>query len=314
MRINNKLFIILSFASVVASCNKKIDLRSWSFDVNADSASYKLGSNTTFKFTGNPDNITFFSGEVGKRYAFKDRLQADGVPQLSFITARNAGVQANSLSLLISNTFPGGVTSSSDPSVITSANWTDITSRATWATTTTSVPSGTIDLSDFAAQGKPVYIAFRYNAVAGSIQNKWTITNFSLRNILADGTSYTIDTLPAFTTVVNYGNTSTLAGWAAKTITNAYPWTLNATSMVITGATTAAAATAPAEAWTITGPINLKKVTPDAGVVIKTMADLKPSTTYTYQSRGNFEATFVASEANADQQQSSMKKVSLTVN
>lgn len=313
MRINYKFFLLISFASWLASCNKKLELKPWSFDVTADSSSYNLGSNTVFQFSGNPDNITFYSGEVGKRYAFKDRTQADGIPKLSFTTAMNAGMQSNSLSLLVSTDFQGGVNGSSDPAAITAATWSDITNRANLATTSTAVSSGAIDLSGFAAAGKPVYLAFRYNAIAGSIQNKWTITNLSLRNSLNDGSSYVIDTLPTLGTVTNYGNTSTMPGWASKTIANSYNWSLSATSMVITGASTATAATAPAEAWVITGPVDLKKVTPDAGVVMKTMSEAKPSAVYTYATRGTFDAVFVARQVNVDKAAEGTSQLSITV-
>ena len=39
--------------------------------------------------------------------------------------------------------------------------------------------------------------------------------------------------------------------------------------VVITGASTAAAATAPAESWAIMGAVDLRKVTPDAGLAVK---------------------------------------------
>jgi hypothetical protein len=264
-------------------------------------------------FTGNPDHIIFYSGEVGSRFNFKDRLKAEGIPLLKFKTARNTGVQPNSLALLVSSDFQGVVNASSDPLAISTATWTDITNRATWATSSTAVASTAIDLSDFANGGKPVYIAFKYTASAGTVQNKWTITELSLRNQLNDGSSYVIDTLPTFTTVANYGNTSTLPGWVSKKISNSYNWTLSATNMVIAGASTVAAATDPAEAWVITGPIDLKRVTPDAGTVVKSMADLKPTHTYNYQNTGTYEAVFVANQANKDQQESVTRKLSITV-
>jgi hypothetical protein len=284
-----------------------------SFEVTADSATYQAGGVTKFNFSGKADNITFYSGEVGKRYEFANRVSANGIPQLRFSTALNAGVQPNSLRLLVSNNFAGGVNGASDPSLITTATWTDISDRAIWATNATAVSSGAIDLSDFAATGKPVYIAFKYSAVAGSVQNKWTITGLSLKNVLPDGTSYMIDTMPALTTVMNYSYTTSLPGWSSKTIANTYNWSLSTASMVITGAATAGAATNSAEAWAITGPVDLKKVTPDVGVVVKNMSSFVPSWSYSYASTGNYQATFVASNANADGQKSIGKKLTINV-
>ena len=299
---------------VLSSCKKQISLEPLSFDVQSDSTDYKAGGVSTFSFSGKPDNISFYSGEPGKRYEFKDRVTAEGVPQLMFSTALNAGVQPNTLSLMVSTDFAGGANGKLDSAMIVSATWTDISNRVTWATGTTATSSGLINLSDLAAGGKPLYIAFKYKAATGSIQNKWTITGLSLRNTLSDGTSYILDSLPTIVSANNYGVGVTLPGWAGKTIlNNGYSWTLNASSMVIAGATSVATATNQTEAWAITGPINLKKVTPDAGIVLQNMAEYVPSFKYTYAKTGNYEAVFVASNANADQANKIEKKIAITI-
>jgi len=294
----------------LASCSKQISINPLSFDVQADSASYNAASLTTFSFSGKPNNITFFSGEIGKRFEFKNRVTADnGIPQLKFSSALNAGAQPNSLALMVSSNY----TPSSDPAAIGAATWTDISSRAAWATSGTAVASGAVDLSDMANAGKPVYIAFKYKVAAGAIQDKWTITGVSLRNVLPDGTAYTIDTLPTFTTVTNYGNTTNLPGWAGQAVANTYKWTLSAANLVIAGATTAAAATAPAEAWAITGPINLKTVTPDLGTVIQNMSDNVQIMKYSYAKPGTYTATFLASNVNVDGMNSITKNLAISI-
>lgn len=207
-----------------------------------------------FSFTGNPDIITYYSGEVGKRYVYANRISAAGTPQLQFSTIRANGAQANSLSVLVSTDFKGVVANTvygvlirdtvNTNANIAAATWTDITSRATLSTgATTAVASGVVDLSDFLTSGKPVYIAFKYNAVAGSIQNKWTVSGVTVNNVLADGTTYTIANLNASTTsFTNYGNTTYGPGWAvsfdpAKNA-NKYAWVYtDKTSLLITGST-----------------------------------------------------------------------------
>jgi len=297
----------------LASCSKQISLEPLSFDVKADSASYKAGSKATFIFSGKPDNITFFFPGSNRRFEFRDRTEAAGTPLLQFNTALNSGVQPNTLALMVSTDFPGGLTASSNPSLITGATWTNISNRATLANSATVTPSGMVDLSDFATAGKPVYIAFKYSAAAGSIQNRWTITNLSLRNVLADGTSYIQDTMPSIVIINNYGIGSNMPGWASGTVANTFRWTLSASSMAISGASTAAAATAPSEAWAITGPVNLKKVVPDAGITVQTMANVTGSFTYTYAIPGNYQAVFVGSNANRDKQQSVERQLTINV-
>ncbi|MNL74626.1 hypothetical protein D3C87_2002900 [compost metagenome] len=72
-------------------------------------------------------------------------------------------------------------------------------------------------------------------------------------------------------------------------------------SLVITGAASAAAATAAAESWAIAGPIDLRKVTPDAGVGIKEITALvKRYSSMAGYPAGNYKATFVASNNTVD--------------
>ncbi|PTQ93965.1 uncharacterized protein DUF5017 [Mucilaginibacter yixingensis] len=326
-------YIIAITALALAACNKKQDVPSPSFGVTAVKnngsapASFAPGDTVNFKFSGNPNVITFYSGEVGKRYQYINRTQAAGTAQLQFTSQLANGTQAGSLSLLVSTDFKGvalktlaGVLvrdTATTNANIASATWTDITSRATIPTNTTATSSGLIDLSDLAKQGKPVYFAFKYNGASGTIQNKWTITNFAINNVLSDATTYTIANLnsPA-KPLSNYGVASYSPGWAvsydpAKNANN-YAWVYtDGTSLVITGATTAA--TASAEAWAISGPVDLTKVTPDAGVAIKSEIATLGSYTYSYTQAGSYNAVFVATNATADDSKTTVQQVAVTV-
>jgi len=324
-----------AFTLALSACNKKQVVPSLSFNVTAASNkgvvtnSFSAGDSVNFKFTGDPNNITFYSGEVGKRYQYVGRTQAAGDPQLQFSSLLANGAQTGSLSLLISTNFAGvalktvaGVAvrdTATTNANIAAATWTDITSRATFATNATATASGIVDLADFAKQGLPIYVAFKYNATSGTIQNKWTITNFLINNVLSDGTSYIIANLnsPA-KPVTNYGNTSFSPGWAVSfdpaKDANSYAWAYtDGTSLVITGATTAAAATASAEAWAITGPINLSKVTPDMGVGIKTIIAQLSSYRYVYSQSGSYNAVFVSSNTTADDSKALVQQLPLTI-
>lgn len=307
MRIN--YIVAIAGLFILASCSKEIKLEPVSFNVVADSVSYSPGSKTTFNFSGKPNYITFYSGEPGQRFEFKDRETANGIPLLSFTSQLNSGTQTNTLKLMITSDLSGFIDSAS----IVNAPWTDISNRAVWATNATALGSGNVDLSDFAAANKPVYIAFKYNAAAGSIQNKWTLTKFSLRNSLSDGTSYLIDSVPTVTTAVNYGNSSNLPVWVGqKTAGSTTAFDVKAT-MVVAGATSAATATSTTEAWFVTGPVNLKKVTPDAGIPVQTIVSYVPFYSYTYAKSGTYDAVFAASNQNIDAVSNTVKKVAVTI-
>lgn len=317
-----------------AACSKKNDVKPADFDVTSNRingtavASFAPKDTVLFKFTGNPDMITFYSGEAGHRYENISRITAAGTPQLQFSSLLANGTQAGSLSLLVSSDFKGVIAKTiagvfTRDTVTTNANiaaatWTDLTSKATLSTGgTTAVSSGVIDLSTYVKT--PVYIAFKYTAATGSIQNKWTITNLAVNNVLADASVYTIASLNGPTTAItNYGNNTYGPGWAisfdpAKNA-NKYAWVYtDKTSLVITGATTAATATASAEAWAIMGPVDLTRVTPDAGVNIKSITAKLASYQYSYGTAGNYNAVFVGVNATPDASSTVVKNVPITV-
>jgi hypothetical protein len=330
-----RYFMIAAVLLACAACSRNVAVAPVTFDVASSknngtaTAVFSTKDTLQFTFTGNPDMITFYSGEVGKRYDYAKRISAPGDPQLQFSTILANGMQSGSLSLLVSTDFKGVGTktiygvltrdTATTNSNIAAATWTDITSRANLSTGgTTAVPSGVIDLAD-QSTGKPVYIAFKYTASAGTIQNKWTISALSLTNVLSDGTTYTNATLAAPTTAItNYGATTYGPGWAVSfdpaKDANSYAWTYTAgTSLVITGATTAALATQSAEAWAIMGPIDLTKVTPDAGVAIKAISAALPSYSYMYTTAGNYTAVFVASNSTDAGTNTVIRKVPLII-
>ncbi|MEO7527375.1 MAG: DUF5017 domain-containing protein [Chitinophagaceae bacterium] len=294
----NKKYLIILATGFLFSCSKNLDLKSLSFDASVNKTTLAVTDTAIFSFSGNPEYITFYSGEPGSKYEFKDRIRDESTNlELKFSTATTTATNG-SLSLLVSDNFNGTF----DATGIGAATWTDITSRATLATGTATVASGTISLSDFAAAKKPVYIAFKYAANAGAIQKKWTITALTLNHVLPDKT-YTIGNMTA---------TSPSLGWKSADILNpAVNWT---SALVITGSTSAVTAVAT-EDWVIMGPVDLSRVLPDAGVAIKTITEgmNKFPFQYKYAAIGNYEAVFVASNANRDASETIIKKVSVVV-
>ncbi|MBV4358194.1 DUF5017 domain-containing protein [Pinibacter aurantiacus] len=334
----NIIATIIAVAAIT-SCNKsQLDLAPISsFDVQADSmnvshdgASYSLGSPAIFNFTGNPAAITFFSGEVGHRYNYRNRTSATGISRLIFTNALNAGTQANSLHVMLSTDFKGVVGSrtviqgvvttntlvydtAATQANIAAASWTDVT-PSKLATNATAVID-TIDLSAYAAAGKKVFVAFKYTAQAGSVQNKWTITNLTLSNNLTDGTIYNIGNLAAYNVpILNYGGTTFNAGWMAFPVSNTYNWAITAgSSLVITGASTAAAATSNAEAWTLMGGCDLTTVTPDIGVAVKNISVAPLPFKYLYTAAGKYDAVFAATNLTTYTQDSITRKIPIVI-
>ena len=72
---------ILAAAAVLVSCEKDLSPKPLSFNVTTANNTYHAGDTVKFIFSGNPDAITFYSGEPGANYEFKYKDDPDrGVP------------------------------------------------------------------------------------------------------------------------------------------------------------------------------------------------------------------------------------------
>jgi len=309
--------IVLCLLSML-SCQKELEVDDVIMNVSLNKDSIFLMDTTMFSFSGNPDMITFWSGEVGKRYEYRGRTEAEGTPIMSFRT-KKFHTQDNTLNLLISTNF-AGLTSvdSINKANISSATWRDISDKAILPTGTnlTLTNSGNIDLSIY--KDSLIYFAFKYTGLKGVPFQRWEIDSYTIKNNLADGTSYTIANFNSYnSSFTNYGVTTFCPGFTFMTPNNTPIW-FNSTVNSVAGIvfkTDNAGLTTDCDAWAIIGPINLKKVTPDVGTVIKSISqitkDLKFN--YIYPSKGRFNATIVGGNTSINFQKLVNKKFIITV-
>jgi len=265
-------------------------------NVRVEKKTYKVGESVEFKFSGNPDNIIFFSGEQKKMYQYRNRIEAEGKPVLSFVTTAANGTQVNSLAIMVSEDFTGTYT----PEGLQSATWKDITSSALLSQGTANVKSGDIDLSEFANADK-AYIAFKFTGQLSelSTQRKWTITSFLLNNVTTEGTVY-----PLFANVA-------AAVWKSVDIKNPdRVWSATNTQLVIDGGPKN---TPDNEDWMITSAVKLNAVVPDLGLPVKNMSTRSESYTYTYNTPGTYLATFLSSNVRAYGSKETETQVELTI-
>lgn len=287
------LYLFLAALPAITACTKKA-VPDPVFAVTTDSASHKLGDTTWFYFKGNPYNLTFYSGEHGHEYRFRNRTNAAGTPQLQFTSYRQNGNAADTLQLLISSDFSALY----DSADIRKATWTDITSMAKLSTGANNTASGIVDLSAFVRDSLPVYLAFRYvGTTHAAVQTTWTIAALTINNILADSS--------------NTFSVGTIAdgAWASINMDNpAVKWTVSATSLVVKGA----AANSPVtEDWVISRALVLNRALPDVGVSLKNIsANQLLSYPYIYKTAGTYTATFVG--ANTTVYDSKSNAISLT--
>ena len=282
------------------ACNTK-DVPEPEFSVTTRSATYTLGDSSFFYFSGSPYYITFYSGEQGSEYRYRNRTTAAGTPQLEFTSYRQGGAQDNSLQLLISTDFPGVYDSAGvyDPNT----HWTDISDRAVFSTGSNNTKSGVVDLSDFMNEGKPVYIAYKYTGQkSATAQRTWTVPLFTVTNVLEDDGAK----MPVAASIAD-------ALWSIVKFKNpAVQWKVSATNIKVTGG---AANSDEAESWAITKGLVLNKATPDKGKSIKSLDDnTLPSHYFIYTQPGTYTATFEVANTTVYESRKAVKEVPVTIN
>lgn len=295
-----KVLSLAIIALLAFSACQKMAVDAPAFDATVQKATVKVGDTVRFALAGNPDFITFYSGEPGFNYEFRNRTSEAGTPQLTFTSFQQNTGQTGTLRLLASTDFNG----KADAAGVTAAAWTDITSRATLSTGSDNTASGTVNLSDFLAADKPLYLAFRYTGYfhATLKQPTWTVRTFNVNNVLADGSA---------SPVTVAGET----GWLAVDVKNpSVVWSVPTSGQVSINGTGTASVNTDNEDWVISKPLDLKKVVPNVGISIKTLnASRLTAYTYIFRKPGTFRATFRAFNNNIEAQKEVVKTVELTV-
>jgi hypothetical protein len=276
------------------SCEKGVDEPE--FDITFDQKVYAVNEPIKFNVTGGADIITFYSGEAGKEYKYRERFRVDGKSTMNFTSYMQNTAQANSLSLLVSSDFSGIY----DAENVQKATWNDITSRAVLSSGADNTPSGTIDLSDIQQPDVPVYFAFKYVAKQGAVaQPTWTIKNILINTQAADGTLVPVATTANLT-------------WGAVNITGAQTWTNSSTQSQFVGG---GVNVADNEDWTITKSLQLDRVQRSFGVNMKS----NPTSRLTnyefagYPAAGTYTITFEAINSNIDDIKRTIKEFTITV-
>jgi hypothetical protein len=296
-------FVLFIAAVFLYSCSKN-DISTVTrpnFSVTANKTTAKPGDTVTFNFSGNPDFITFYSGETGFKYANINRLAINnGKPTLQFSTyASTVGTQLNSLKILASTDFTGVYDTLNNS--IKNATWIDLTSRAILSTGADNVSSGVIDISDINPTNKTMFFAFKKHDDNSATLKPyaWIVRSFAVNLFSpADSTTYPITTLAS-------------AGWYATDILNpTYKWSITSTALTIGGG---GINTAENEDWVITSPLNIYTVPPDVGVAIKSIDARVSSYSYVFHTAGNYTVTFVAINQNVNKKAQVVRQLNISI-
>jgi Domain of unknown function (DUF5017) len=322
MRNSIKIFFILLVVIFSISCKKEVN-NDVDFDVTTASKTYKLTDSIVFNITGNPDVISFYSGEAGHSYDNKDRVSRnDGNLKMSFQIRMDSlsgftAVSSGNFKVLASTNFTAAystsadlvVAASLDSAMVNKATWVDISSRFTLpktGTINTFYLSGEASLSDLIkVPTDPIYLAYQYkgNPTGNLGANGITIGSPVLFNTFSDGSTVNYNLVPG-------GTVSTT--WKVLKSANALNfWATSTSQLKFTSPATALYS----EDWAISNAFYPNIAVPDNAVGIKNISN-NPISTYTYKftKAGDYKVVFVASNNRPDNINVKIKEVNITVN
>ncbi|WP_162946433.1 DUF5017 domain-containing protein [Chitinophaga barathri] len=307
---NKTTFILSVLGLSLAACSEKEIQAPNDFEVSVTTAKYKLSDSVQFNISGNPDNITFYSGEPGREYDKRDLFSSDeGSLTLQFNSQTRAGATLpRNISVLISTDFNGEYNKEG----VKAAKWTDITSRAVLPANTASnadVVSGEINLDDLKVKGSPMYVAFRYVSEnpAGTAQRYWNMGRMFLINKVPGNIDFEITPTieNGLFQVVEFQGTDN-------------KWTINtgtATSHRLIH-TANAINTQPDDDWVISRGFQVFQTFGHKknAVNVKSISGGTPETfAWLYSVPGTYKATFIALNADRDIQKEVIKEVWVTI-
>lgn len=249
-----------------------------------------------FQLAGNPDMITFFSGESSHIYANRTRIKAEGTPKLDFnYNSKNVKVDSK-VDVLVSSDFSGHYDSIS----IRTASWDSITPLDMKSYINTDAPKAisTLDLSKYA--GNPVFLAFRLIINSATRFSQPSFSGLLIRNYQNDGNvSSVVEGMNAagmsFVTLSENGAWKSNYGGA---ISGTTAWKVNGNTLQISTPVFVAPTNTDGrmhEIWAISKVIYLDSAMPDTGISLKNLFEPVSNYKYTYTKKGVYVVSFVAS-------------------
>lgn len=320
MTVMKKHFTYIFAASLlVVACDDDYAVKQPTLEVSAPST-VKVGQKVDFSLSGEQDILSFWSGEAGSDYQYKekDRIGA-GDTWLRFTCTTSSGTDGHpnpaGVPLSWSSDFSGEYTLEA----MNAATWHDISAEFEWPDNVgVTVPGGELNMGEILpADGTPVYFRFYYhvapwdqtaNEGKGNGRTQWSISAMSFFCNTPAGEYTAYDMFDQ--------RWQLILGDGCETIPSANMPSLPSTSERILFRSQFKPAV-DLHMWAVSGAIvrpgdmNLGR---DKGMGIKTLADPQMRKfSYTYASPGEYHVTFVGVNAGVDGRKEVVREVKLKV-
>lgn len=290
--------------------------------IQNDAIVVKAGVPVTFFFSGNPDFITYYSGEAGHEYKHINRteLSADDIDsELTFTAYAQYGSPEGTMQVYLATSFEGLLKNDYLKDIEQVNNyegWINITEQCNLPVKASGSSDVSIVLNDYL--GEKLRIAFHYYTTDNSkTQSRWEIKDLKVTSTLKkDGSQTSLSAASLnFAALDMYATNETDA---YKTVNNNTEgvWNLadiSSSSNPRMFIHSSAAGKPLNNDWLISADFRLNACEPDVGVGIKTVTQKVDSYTHTYTLEGDYEVTFIGTNANMEKESQVIKKIKLKV-
>ena len=349
-RIKYYIFLLLGMASL-ASCSDELKENvsmnvgvktEEGVTVQGNEVTVKAGTSVVFNISGDPDNISFWSGEEGSAYANKDRIVVDTnevkSSTLHFkIWARygNGDCTKDVLHMYMSENFPGiaGNDFEADAKLMNEFQWTDFASRLTDKDgkniTLPQAPVGNIkqapeysvNITDLL--GKRIAFAFHYQGLKNTAaQPRFEFSQFYIENKMKNGTTSKLYAGDLGFTPINMQCKENLEDQRGMTTNREYGsvtnnvsgiWNLTDIKNGNFAIHSSAANKALKNSWLVSNLFVANACSPDKGLTVKNMSQSTDSYKYTYTKPGKYTATFIGTNSNFKHESRVIRELTINV-
>ena len=293
------------------------------FSVIASQIEVAAGEPVTFMFDGNPNFITFFSGEDGHKYVNRNRTILDvseiASSYFSFTAYLQYGKQIAPLRVYLSNNFPGLTLKDTigDRELIETHQWVDITEQCKLIDGKQTA-TGNISLDEYRDN---MTLAFQFLGTTESTpQRTVTLSKLKVINRLKSGAIVELANASGLTFSCFDINPSNPEKNCYKKVTSGVSvkgsWNLLELSnniMRFQGGKLGLTPWADNNDWLISTPMKLNSCSPDRGESIKDINRRVSQYNHTFSTPGTYTVTFLAGNSNVNGDEMVVKELTIKV-